>query len=83
MGTTQPLKSKTEITRLKEYFIKKGEIRNYAMITLGLNTSIRISDLLNLQWADVYNFHLKRYRKHISIIEQKTENRNAYHDSIK
>lgn len=73
MGTTQPLKSKTEITRLKEYFIKKGEIRNYAMITLGLNTSIRISDLLNLQWADVYNFHLKRYRKHISIIEQKTE----------
>ncbi len=73
MGTTQPLKNKAEIIRLKEYFIKKGEIRNYALITLGLNTSIRISDLLNLQWKDVYNFRLKRYRKHISLVEQKTE----------
>lgn len=73
MGTTQPLKSKSEITKLKEYFIKKGEIRNYAMVTLGFNTSLRISDLLSLQWGDVYNFSSKSYRKHICIIEQKTD----------
>ena len=73
MATTQPIKNKAEIMRLKEYFVKKREIRNYVLITLGLNTSIRISDLLNLQWKDVYNFRLKKYRKHISIIEQKTD----------
>lgn len=73
MGTTQPLKSKSEITKLKEYFIKKGELRNYAMVTLGFNTSLRISDLLSLQWGDVYNFSSKSYKKHICIIEQKTD----------
>lgn len=72
MGTTQPLKSKSEITKLKEYFIEKGEIRNYVMVTLGFNTSLRISDLLNLQWGDVYNFPLRSYRKYICITEQKT-----------
>lgn len=72
MGTTQPLKSKAEIAKLKEYFLKNGEVRNYVMVTMGFNTSLRISDLLKLQWGDVYNFYSKSYRKHICIIEQKT-----------
>ena len=60
MGTTQPIKNKNDINRLKDYFLQKGELRNYTMITLALNTSLRIGDLLQLKWEDVYNFELRR-----------------------
>lgn len=76
MGTTQPIKNKNDIQRLKEYFLQKGEVRNYTMITLALNTSLRIGDLLRLTWKDVYNFELKRYKVHITIREQKTHKQN-------
>lgn len=72
MGTTQPIKNKNDIKKLKQYFIVNGEIRNYAIVTLGFNTSIRIGDLLNLRWGDVYYFEANRYFEHMRIIEQKT-----------
>lgn len=72
MGTTQPIKNKNDIKKLKQYFIVNGEIRNYAIVTLGFNTSIRIGDLLNLRWGDVYFFEANRYFEHMRIIEQKT-----------
>lgn len=62
MGTTQPIKSKDDIQRLKDYFLQRGEIRNYTMITLALNTSLRIGDLLSLRWKDVYNFDTQKYK---------------------
>lgn len=76
MGTTQPIKNRDDIQRLKEYFLQKGEIRNYTMITLALNTSLRIGDLLGLKWGDVYYFELNRYRQHLVVQEQKTHKRN-------
>lgn len=72
MGTTRPLKSKDDIKKLKRYFIDQGQIRNYAIVTLGINTSMRISDLLSLCWRDVYIFDVNRYREHICIVEKKT-----------
>lgn len=77
MGTTQPIKSKDDIQRLKDYFLQKKEIRNYTMITLALNTSSRIGDLLNLRWKDVYNFDAHRYKMHIVVREQKTGKQNT------
>ena len=62
MGTTQPIKNKHDIQRLKEYFLRKGELRNYTMVTLALNTSLRIGDLLQLKWENVYNFDTKKYK---------------------
>lgn len=76
MGTTQPIKNRDDIQRLKEYFLQKGEVRNYTMITLALNTSLRIGDLLELKWGDVYYFELNRYRQHLVVQEQKTHKRN-------
>lgn len=76
MGTTQPIKNKNDINRLKDYFLQKGELRNYTMITLALNTSLRIGDLLQLKWEDVYNFELRRYKIHIIVLEQKTHKYN-------
>ncbi len=76
MAKTQPIKEPEQITALKEYFYQRGEVRNYAMIVIGLNTSLRISDVLSLRWRDVYNFQTKRYRHHISVLEKKTQKTN-------
>lgn len=76
MGKTQPLKELEQINALKDYFYERGEFRNYAMIVIGLNTSLRISDVLTLQWQDVYNFQTASYRQHIAVREKKTQKNN-------
>ena len=44
---------------------------------MGINTALRISDLLNLDWRDVYNFDSHTWRKYVSVTEQKTGKRNT------
>lgn len=77
MAKTQPLKEMEQINALKDYFFERGEFRNYALIVIGLNTSLRISDILTLTWQDVYNFHTGTYRQHISVREKKTRKQNT------
>lgn len=77
MSTTQPFKKVDEISKLKDYFYTKGETRNYVLITLGINTALRISDLLRLQWQDVWQFNLHHFKTYISITEQKTGKRTC------
>lgn len=77
MGKTQPLKELEQIDALKDYFYSRGEVRNYALIVIGLNTSLRISDVLALQWQDVYNFNTHTYRQHITVQEKKTQKYNT------
>lgn len=72
MSKTQPIKELNDIKKLENYFLERQEIRNYVLIVMGLNTSLRISDILNLRWCDLFNFKSKNYRKHIIIDEQKT-----------
>ena len=72
MSKTQPIKEIEQIEAIKKYFLMKGEVRNYVMVVIGLNTSLRISDMLKLKWHDVYNFRIKAYKQHICLIEQKT-----------
>ena len=77
MAKTQPLKEMEQINALKDYFYERGEFRNYALIVIGLNTSLRISDILALKWQHVYNFHTSTYRQHISVLEKKTQKQNT------
>ena len=72
MGTTQPLKKTEEIQELKKYFKTKGNCRNFTLVILGLNTALRISDMLSLKWKNVYDFKNKKFHTHIQIYEQKT-----------
>ncbi len=72
MSTTQPIKKVEEIHKLRQFFFDKGEIRNYALVTLGINTALRISDLLRIAWKDVWNFETQCFKEHIIIVEQKT-----------
>ena len=76
MCKTDPIRTSDEIQRLKQYFLKKGQVRNYTLVTMGLNTSLRIGDLLGLKWYEVYEFKEQRYRCHITLTEQKTGKKN-------
>ena len=72
MATTHPIRSKQEIRELANYYLERGELRNYVLIVLGIHTALRISDLLRLNWEDVYDFKNERVRSSIDIVEKKT-----------
>lgn len=73
MGTTQPIRIKEDLQLFLNYYkTEKPSKRNYALITLGLNTALRISDILTLKWSDIYDFEKKELYSHISLQEQKT-----------
>lgn len=78
MGTTQPIREKEALERFMNYYLSIHPVpRNYALITLGLHTALRVSDLLSLRWTDVYDFEQKCYRNHLFIQEKKTGKRNV------
>lgn len=73
MSTTEPIKSRKDLNRFKEYYEKvHPDSRNSLLMTIGLNTALRIGDILELRWGDVYDYERKRIRKHIRVQEQKT-----------
>lgn len=78
MGTTQPIKNKEDLKKFLEYYKNdKPSARNYALISIGLHTALRISDILKLKWKDVYNFEEEAFRSHLSVREQKTKKWNT------
>lgn len=84
MSTTQPIRNLKQVEKLKNYYyMEKPNPRNYALICLGMNSALRISDLLELKWQDVYNFSEKHFVTHIVTTEQKTgkETRIALNES--
>ena len=65
MKTVQPIRSTEEIQAMKSELLKKG-YRDYLLFMVGINTGLRISDILKLKVSDV------RGKTHITIKEQKT-----------
>ncbi len=52
MKTVQPIKKKSHIEAIK-MALYRHNLRDYAMFVLGINSGLRISDLLNLNVEDV------------------------------
>jgi len=73
MAATEPIRDKRQLYQLANYFLKRGNHRNYALIVLGACTALRISDLLKLTWKDVYDEKGGDFRSHVTLIESKTK----------
>ena len=43
MSTTQPIKTMEDIEEMKQYFYRNGEMRNYALVTMGISPAIIMS----------------------------------------
>ena len=72
MAATEPIRDKKQLHELAGYWLKRGNLRNYTLIVLGVSTALRIGDLLRLRWVDVYDEERGAFRSHITITEQKT-----------
>lgn len=64
MNFVQPIRDPEKIQAIKEYLKEQNE-RNYLLFLLGINTGLRISDILKLKVGDVKGTH-------INIREKKT-----------
>jgi integrase len=72
MSATEPIRNKRHIRELAEYYLLKGNLRNYLLVVLGLHSALRVSDLLHLRWRDVYDFGAGRVRRNVTLTEKKT-----------
>ncbi|MBR1617326.1 tyrosine-type recombinase/integrase [bacterium] len=65
MSAVEPIKDKKSIAKIEKDLLKTN-YRNYALFCLGINSGLRISDILNLNVEDVKD------KNFIQITEQKT-----------
>ena len=73
MATTIPIREKEDLKKFIGYYKnERPNPRNHAMIVLGLNTALRISDLLSLRWENVYDFNQDCFKTHLFLKEKKT-----------
>ena len=70
---TTPIRTLEEIEQMKSYFLSRNRYRDYTLFVTGINTALRIGDLLQLKWMDIYDANKNMYRRHIEIYEQKTQ----------
>ena len=65
MKYVKSIRDKNKIEKIKKYIKEKGR-SDLLLVTMGINTGLRISDLLNLKVIDV------KGKSHVEIKEQKT-----------
>lgn len=74
---TTPIRKKEDIELIKKYYLKNERYRDYALFVVGINTSLRIGDILNIHWNDIYDFERHKFKEHLFLHEQKTGKRNC------
>ena len=68
----EPIKSKKDIKAVEKY-LKEHNERDYVIGGLGLNSGLRVSDIVGLNVCDVVD------KTHITIIEKKTQKRKSFY----
>ena len=76
MCTVEPIKSKKDIEAMKNY-LKSKNLRDWALFVLGINSALRISDLLKLRVSDVCDENGK-IKERIIVTEIKTSKRKNF-----
>lgn len=74
MSVTQPIRTKEDLKKLENFYPDTTPVsqRNHLLILMGLNTALRITDILNMKWNAVYDFANQRLKTHVELTEQKT-----------
>ncbi|MGG1370006.1 tyrosine-type recombinase/integrase [Priestia megaterium] len=67
----QPIKKKKDVKKLVTY-LKATNLRNYAIVVVGMNVLLRAGDLLSLKWNDVLEED-KTFKRKTWITEEKTD----------
>ena len=74
MKKAQPIKNKKQLERFKNFYItEEYNPRNHVLIIVGPNTALRVSDILEFCWNDVYDFEKREFRTHLMLVEKKTQ----------
>ena len=71
MNVVEPIRSKTELRKI-EKILKRRNFRYYVFFVLGINSGLRISDILNLDVKDVKD------KTYINITEKKTSKHKRF-----
>jgi integrase len=71
MNAVDPIRDIKKIQEIKEVLLKQS-YRNYMIFFVGINTGLRVSDLLRLKVDDI------RGKKHIVVKEQKTSKQKQF-----
>lgn len=66
INVVEPIRSKSDIQKIIDWFNNTDRHKYAVLFTLGVNSGLRISDILSLKVKDVYK------KSHISLREQKT-----------
>lgn len=69
----QPLRKLSEIEDMKQSLRKWCNERDYFLFLFGINTGLRVSDILQLKVADIKN------KDHVIILEGKTDKKRFVH----
>ena len=70
MEFVQPIRDRKKIDTIKK-ILKSDNLRNHCLFTLGINSGLRISDLLKLKLCDVLD-ESEKIRERITLREKKT-----------
>ena len=69
----KPIRDKKVIQRVKDAMRAEEDYKFLALFVMGINTGLRISDLLALRWEDVYS--KSKFLPRIVLVEKKTGKR--------
>lgn len=70
MNFVQPIRDKEKLEQMKEELKKRGT-RDYLLFYTGINTGLRVSDIIKLNYDDIRD-NYGNMKSHITINEKKT-----------
>lgn len=76
MNYVQPIREQEKIEEMKVQLRKNGT-RDYLIFYMGINTGLRISDIIRLKVLDILN-NDKTVKTHIDIVEEKTNKKKRF-----
>ena len=71
----EPIRQVDDIKAIQDYYLSKGQLRNYTIFTVGILFGLRASDLLSLKIHHIFEPD-GRFKSHCDLIESKTRKFN-------